>query len=332
MHNKKETLIPPYDEWQPTASNTTLVKRANFMRRIRQFFEPRGVLEVETPILSQFAVTDTNLSSFKTELYLNSSYNHSPLYLITSPEYHMKRMVASGSGAIFQIGKCFRNEESGRIHNPEFTMLEWYRPFFTMMNLIKEVDELLQYLLNCPACDYLSYQHAMQKHLNIDPLTDPLCELQTTAVSLGWDGAKEENHRDTLLQFLFAIGVEPHIGLEKPMAIFHFPASQAALAKINETDHRVAERFEFYYKGVELANGFHELTCPIEQRKRFELDNLERIEKGLMPMPIDEYLLAALSQGMPPTSGVAIGLDRVFMLSQNKSSLAEIMSFPITKA
>ncbi|WP_093316460.1 elongation factor P--(R)-beta-lysine ligase [Thorsellia anophelis] len=315
--------------WQPTATNTILVKRAELMHKVRQFFVSRGILEVETPSLSQSAVTDKHLHSFKTHFLAPNSSKEEPLYLITSPEYHMKRMVASGSGAIFQICKCFRNEEAGRLHNPEFTMLEWYRPFYTMLNLINEVDDLLQYILETQPSEHLSYRHAMQLHLQIDPLDSTLSTLQNKAHKLGWDGALLEQDRDTLLQFLFSIGVEPKIGQERPIVIYHFPASQAALAKLSDVDHRVAERFEFYYKGIELANGFHELTCPIEQRKRFELDNIQRQKSNLELMPIDEFLLAALVHGMPPTSGVALGLDRLFMLALNKTSIKEVLAYPV---
>lgn len=329
--NKQKHIIPqPYDNWRPTSTNTVLVHRAELMKKIRLFFEQRGVLEVETPLLSQAAVSDVNLHSFKTHFRMSGDKKDTTMYLITSPEYHMKRLIASGSGAIYQICRCFRNEEAGRIHNPEFTMLEWYRPFYSMLTLINEVDDLLQLILNTQPCEYLSYQHAMQKHLDIDPLEAPLCVLQNASVKLGWDNGLYEEDRDVLLQFLFALGVEPHIGQEKPIAIFHFPSTQAALAKISDTDHRVAERFEFYYQGIELANGFHELTCPIEQRKRFELDNIQRQQMGLELMPIDEFLLASLTHGMPPTSGVALGLDRLFMIALQKSALAEVMTFPVS--
>lgn len=326
---KTELASEAYHHWQPTANNTLLVKRATLMQQVRQFFVSRGVLEVETPLLSQSAVTDVHLHSFKTHFLAPDSAKEQPLYLITSPEYHMKRMIASGSGAIFQICRCFRNEEAGRIHNPEFTMLEWYRPFYTMLNLINEVDDLLQYILETQPCEHLSYRHAMQMHLNIDPLEADLTILQNSAYKLGWDGALLEQDRDTLLQFLFSFGVEPHIGQDRPIVIYHFPASQAALAKISDIDHRVAERFEFYYQGIELANGFHELTCPIEQRKRFELDNIQREKANLELMPIDEFLIGALAHGMPPTSGVALGLDRLFMLALNQTSIKDVMAFPV---
>lgn len=319
-------------EWQPTANNTTLVKRAEIMEQIRAFFKSRGVLEVETPLMSQAGVTDLHLHSFSTRFVGPGASQGLPLYLITSPEYSMKRLLAAGSGPIFQICKCFRNEEAGRYHNPEFTMLEWYRPFFTMLHLINEVDDLLQEILNCKPAQHLSYQHAMQKHLDIDPLSASLEVLQNAAVKLGMDNFKDEQDRDTLLQLLFSFGVEPKIGLEQPVVVYHFPASQAALAKINPADHRVAERFEFYFKGVELANGFHELTDAKEQKLRFEEDNQRRINNGLPEMPVDQYLLAALEHGMPETSGVALGLDRLIMLALNKKSLQEVMSFPVSTA
>jgi lysyl-tRNA synthetase class 2 len=183
------------------------------------------------------------------------------LYLMTSPEYHMKRLLVAGCGPVYQLCRSFRNEEMGRHHNPEFTMLEWYRPHYDMYRLMNEVDDLLQQVLDCSPAESLSYQQAFQRHLEIDPLSADKTQLREVAAKLDLSNiADTEEDRDTLLQLLFTMGVEPHIGKDKPTFVYHFPASQASLAQISTEDHRVAERFEVYYKGIELANGFHELT------------------------------------------------------------------------
>lgn len=242
--------------WQPSAPVTNLLKRAAIMAEIRRFFADRGVLEVETPAMSQATVTDIHLFPFQTRFVGPGAAQGLDLYLMTSPEYHMKRLLAAGSGPIFQLCRCFRNEEAGRHHNPEFTMLEWYRPHYDMYRLMNEVDDLLQQVLECAPAETLSYQQAFLRHLEMDPLSADKAQMREVAEKLGvGDLANREEDRDTLLQLLFVTGVEPQIGKEKPAFVYHFPASQAALAEISTEDHRVAERFEVYFKGIELANG-----------------------------------------------------------------------------
>lgn len=328
-------MINP-ENWQPTASIELLLKRAKVIKQIRNFFADRCILEVETPILSEAAVTDVQLSSFQTIFTkpgIIDLEQGEKLFLITSPEYHMKRLIAAGSGPIYQICKCFRNhEEVSRYHNPEFTMLEWYRIQFDMMQMINEVDDLLQQILDTAPAEYVSYQSAFLKYLAIDPLEANRDTLISTVEKLELGFNTENCDRDTLLQFLFTFGIEPHIGKERPIVIYHFPASQAALAELNSEDQRTARRFEFYYKGVELANGFKELTNAKEQRSRFEHDNQERIAKGLPAQPIDEYLLKAIETGLPECSGVALGLDRLIMLALDQSTISQTMSFNLENA
>ena len=281
--------------WQPSAPIPNLLKRAAVMAEIRRFFTDRGVLEVETPCMSQATVTDIHLFPFETRFVGPGHSQGLNLYLMTSPEYHMKRLLAAGCGPVFQLCRSFRNEEMGRHHNPEFTMLEWYRPCYDMYRLINEVDDLLQQVLECQPAESLSYQQAFQRHLDIDPLSADKAQLREVAAKLDLSNiADTEEDRDTLLQLLFTMGVEPHIGKDRPTFIYHFPATQASLAQISPEDHRVAERFEVYYKGIELANGFHELTDAREQRLRFEQDNRKRAARGLPQQPIDNNLLAAL--------------------------------------
>ena len=318
-------------QWQPSASIKNLLTRAKLIEEIRRFFTDRGLLEVETPVLSEFGVTDVHLATFSTEFISPFGEQSKTLWLSTSPEYHMKRLLAVGSGPIFQIGKVFRNEEAGNRHNPEFTMLEWYRPHFDMYRLINEVDDLLQQILECPPAESMSYQFAFQQYVGLDPLSADLSELVEKAKKYQLMGAENES-RDTLLQFLFSAVVEPQIGQEAPVVVYHFPASQAALAQISSEDLRVAERFEFYYKGLELANGFHELSDAREQLRRFQQDNLQREKMGLPVRAIDTRLLSALQAGIPNCSGVALGVDRLLMIAMGAEHIKEVISFAIDNA
>ncbi|BBC40722.1 elongation factor P--(R)-beta-lysine ligase [Photobacterium damselae subsp. piscicida] len=316
--------------WQPTADVAMLKQRAKLIAAIRQFFYQRDVLEVDTPAMSQATVTDIHLHTFKTEFVGLGFADGQILYLMTSPEFHMKRLLSAGSGAIYQICKSFRNEESGRYHNPEFTMLEWYRPGFDHHQLMDEMDELLQLILGCQQAERMSYQQAFLNVLGVCPLEGSMLELKQAAAKLGLsDIAEPEEDRDTLLQLLFSIGIEGKIGQEVPAFVYDFPASQAALAQINPTDNRVAERFEVYFKGIELANGFHELANGDEQLIRFEADNHKRIEMGLEPQPIDMNLVNALRAGFPDCAGVALGIDRLIMLALGLKHIDQVTAFPV---
>lgn len=245
----------------------------------------------------------------------------------------MKRLLAAGSGPIYQICKSFRNEESGRFHNPEFTMLEWYRPGFDHHALMDEMDDLLQQVLKCGQAERMTYQQAFVDVLGVCPLEGSMADLKVAAAGLGLaDIAEPEQDRDTLLQLLFSVGVEPKIGQQTPAFVYDFPASQAALAQINPKDNRVAERFEVYFKGIELANGFHELSDGDEQLSRFEADNRKRLEMGLEPQPIDMHLVAALRAGFPDCAGVALGVDRLIMLSLGVDHIDQVSAFPISIA
>ncbi|HDL8465084.1 TPA: elongation factor P--(R)-beta-lysine ligase [Yersinia enterocolitica] len=319
--------------WQPSAPIANLLKRAAIMAEIRRFFADRGVLEVETPTMSQATVTDIHLVPFQTRFVGPGAADGLTLYMMTSPEYHMKRLLAAGSGSIYQLGRSFRNEEAGRHHNPEFTMLEWYRPHYDMYRLMDEVEDLLQQILDCDSSERLSYQQAFLRHLDIDPLSADKAQLREAAAKLDLSNiADTEEDRDTLLQLLFTVGVEPHIGRDKPAFVYHFPASQASLAVISTEDHRVAERFEVYFKGIELANGFHELTDGDEQLKRFEQDNRSREKRGLLQHPIDMNLIDALKHGLPDCSGVALGVDRLVMLALGAEKLSDVIAFPVGRA
>ncbi|CUX96140.1 Elongation factor P--(R)-beta-lysine ligase [Candidatus Gullanella endobia] len=320
-------------DWKSNISINNLLKRAAIINQIRQFFNDRGLLEVETPAMSQTTVTDIHIVPFKTCFIGPRTAYHIPLYLITSPEYHMKRLLASGSGSIFQLCRSFRNEEIGRYHNPEFTILEWYRTNYDMFNLMNEVDDFLQKIINCDSAEILSYQEVFIAHIGIDPLSAKKMQLYNAAIKFNLiESISEKDDCDTLLQLLFTMVVEPNIGHDKPSFIYHFPASQAALAKINTEDHRVSDRFEVYFKGIELANGFCELTDSCEQRQRFEENNYKREAMKLDVQPIDEYFLTALANGMPECSGVALGVDRLIMLALKTDRLSDVIAFPVEKA
>lgn len=307
--------------WQPSASLAAIRARAELYQAIRQFFAERHVLEVETPVACQHGVTDVHIQNF-------ALHNTPPYYLQTSPEYAMKRLLAAGSGDIFQICKAFRHEEAGRQHNPEFSLLEWYRLNYTHHDLMNEVDELLQTVLASPAADRISYQHLFLHYLDCDPFAcssaDLLAALKTQQINITHP---EQLSFDSLLQLLLTHVIEPQIGKQAPLMIYDFPASQAALAKIRDDQPRVAERFEVYYGGYEIANGFHELCAVETQLQRFQEDNSQRQALGLNPMTIDPYFIAALEHGLPTCAGVAVGLDRLLMIKLKAHSIRDVLTF-----
>ncbi len=322
-------------EWRPTASLEALRLRAELLAEIRRFFSSRGVLEVETPLLSAATVSDLHLHSLSLRLDVPGAPRRA--YLQTSPEFAMKRLLAAGSGAIYQICKAFRDGEAGRSHNPEFTILEWYRPGFDHHRLMDEIDELLAAVLDVPAGSRLTYAEVFERHLGIDPHTATVADLRHAAEAHGVDlaGAGPED-RDGWLQLLMSHAIEPELGRGRPSFVHDFPASQAALARVRPKaapgEVALAERFEVYVEGVELANGFHELTGAVEQRRRFELDLERRRRAGLEAVPIDERLLAALDAGLPECAGVAFGVDRLLMLLAGADDLRQVISFPIDRA
>ncbi|NDV91512.1 elongation factor P--(R)-beta-lysine ligase [Alteromonas sp. 345S023] len=320
-------------QWQPTTSHQNRVARANLLRTIRAFFCQRDVLEVETPTLSQGTVTDEHLDAFATDFYYGSTGKPVSLFLQTSPEYAMKRLLCADSGAIYQISKAFRHEGEGRWHNPEFTMLEWYRPGFSHVELMAEVDALLIATLDTEPADKISYQQAFIDVLGLDPLTATNHALDDKMRCCGIDiNAPETLSIDSKLQLLFGQAIEPIIGRERPCFVYGFPASQAALARINPEDKRIADRFEVYFQGAELANGFYELCAPDEQRRRFAQDNEKRRAAGLPTKPIDEYFLSALEAGLPDCAGVALGIDRLLMIKVGARHIQDVINFPVSRA
>jgi len=316
------------NHWRPTATLDALRARAAVLAVIRRFFDERGVLEVETPALSAATVTDLHLHSVACRLDV---VGRSARYLQTSPEFAMKRLLAGGSGPIYQICKAFRDGEQGRRHNPEFTMLEWYRPGWDHHRLMDEVDELLQTVLGVAAGERVSYADAFLRHTGVDPHAADDGELRARVAALGVSGVAELD-RDDLLNLLLSHSVEHRLGVGCPTFLFDYPASQAALARVRPGDPPVAERFEVFIDGIELANGFHELADPEEQRRRFEADLGERRRRGLPEVAVDGRLLAALAAGLPDCAGVALGVDRLVMLKIGTRDIADVIAFPIDRA
>ena len=317
----------------PPAAATVqaLRQRAELLGEVRRFFADRGVLEVETPLLCQSGVIDAHLDPVPVE-----SLEGETRYLLTSPEPSMKRLLAAGSGPIYQITRAFRQGERGRLHNPEFTILEWYRPGFSLADLMTEVEQLACAVFSAAGrslsrpFERRTYAEAFERYAAIDPLTATDEELAREASELGAGSAAEDEvvDRDALLDVILVRGVEPHLGVERPTFIHRYPVSQAALARVASDDPRVAERFELYVSGVELANGYDELVDASEQRARFESANEARKSAGTDALPMDERLLAALEQGMPTGAGVAVGFDRLVMLALGFTSVDEVLSFP----
>lgn len=308
--------------WQPGAALPALKARAEVLRSLRDFFYQRDVLEVETPLLASAPVTDPNIDAY--------SLAQAPLYLQTSPEYAMKRLLAAGSGPIFQICKAFRRGEQGSRHNPEFGMVEWYRPGFSLEQLMTEVTALLTLVLGERPVRRISYGELFADVLNLDIYRASDAELCVLAQQRHGVAA-ELLDRDSALDLLFSHDIEPALGVAEYCFVDNFPASQAALAKL-ATDARgnaVARRFEVFIDGLELANGYDELTDADEQARRFNRDCERRRQRGQDVPPQDLKLLAAISAGLPECSGVALGLDRLLMLRVGADSLAEVLAFPL---
>jgi lysyl-tRNA synthetase class 2 len=312
--------------WCPTASLAALKKRAAIYSQIRQFFAERSVLEVETPLMSYATVTDPHIISIPATFKTIGSSKEQIVYLQTSPEYAMKRLLAAGSGSIYQITKAFRQGEIGRLHNPEFTMLEWYRLGFDHHQLMDEMDALLSLILQTPAAERMTYGNAFEQYVGVNPHLATIDELQSIVKkhAIPFDHTMEKNG---WLDLLFTHCIEPHLGKDRPFFMYDFPASQAALAKIRLENPPVASRFEVYFKGVELANGFHELQDATEQRRRFEANQIYRNEYHLPSIPLDENFLSALEHGLPECAGVALGLDRLILLTLNAEKIADVLSF-----
>ena len=318
-------------DWQPSASIETLRGRAQLIGKVRAFFARRDVLEVETPVLGQGGSTDVHLVSLHTLARTDKGQRR--LWLQTSPEFHMKRLLAAGSGPIFQLAKSFRDGEVGGRHNIEFTMLEWYRPGFKLEKLIDETATLILSLLPSfpgPIVHY-RYRELFHTHLEVDPFTTSLEKLRSLAAKRAQMPPQSlaEEGRETCLDLLMSVVIEPQLGQHELSVVIDYPASQAALARRHQDadGEWVASRFEVYLNGIELANGYDELIDATEQRARFAEDNAERRRLGLPEVDVDERLLAALEYGVPESAGVALGLDRLIQLALGKARLEDVLAF-----
>jgi lysyl-tRNA synthetase class 2 len=323
-------------DWRPGADRDILKLRAQLLARIRTFFSGCDVLEVDTPALSRGATTDPAIESCASVYHAAGSSRALPLYLHTSPEFFMKRLLAAGSGPVYQLAHVFRNGESGRRHNLEFMLLEWYRPGKDAQALMDEVDALMIQVL-AGLVDYrpaqrLSYRQWFLSETGLDPWRDSVAAFRQFAMArLPSVPEHMPEALDPWLDLLVTHWLEPRLGTGA-VFVHDYPASQASLAQLRVADEAtVAERFELYINGVELANGFHELADSAEQLRRFEQDNLSRIERGQAVMPVDRALIAALEHGLPDCSGVAVGVDRLVMLAAGLDNIDQAMAFSLQR-
>ncbi len=314
--------------WRPSASLPALRLRAQLLDRAREFFRARNALEVETPLAVSRTVSDVQIQSLRV-------VDDPPRYLHTSPEYAMKRLLAAGSGDIFQICKVFRAGERSALHNPEFTMIEWYRLGFDLAGIMAETAALVATLTTdlwpgaSAAVESLSYRDAFQRELGIDPLQVADSALAQACAARGlMPQSIRGAGRDELLDFLVATTIGPKLGQDRLTCLHHYPASQAALAELDRDDPQTALRFELYAQGIELANGYVELADGTEQARRFAGDAAGRAARGLSAVQPDEQLLAALASGLPRCAGVALGFDRVVMLAAGAARLDDVLAFP----
>ena len=315
--------------WRPTADAAALYLRAGLYALVRQFFAARGVLEVETPILSQAGNTDPNIASFRTGFSGHVGAGSRERWLRTSPEFPLKRLLASGVGDCYELGRVFRDGEAGRQHNPEFTMLEWYRVGWDHRQLMGETAELAAAALamvgRTARIRETTYRDLFMDLLGIDPLLDSESVLRAALDGIAIDPTGL--HRDDWLDLLLTHRIQPAFARDELLLVHDYPASQCALAKIRADDPPVAERFELYLGPVELANGYHELTDVAEQRARFKRDHGVRAQRGDPLPPLDEHLLAALEHGLPDCAGVALGVDRLLGAMLDADAISATLTF-----
>jgi len=321
-------------DWAPTADTQAIRLRARLNAAIRGFFARREVLEVETPVLSLAGNTEPNIASFSLEFSGRTNGAPRTRWLRTSPEHALKRLLAAGIGDCYELGRVFRDGEAGGRHNPEFTMLEWYRVGWDHQRLIEEVAELINAALALverhARLERIAWRDLYRERLAIDPITASDGELQRALGDVRID--PEGLTRDDWLDLLLTHRVQPGFADDTMLAVFDYPASQAALARLRPGDPPLAERFELYLGPLELANGYHELIDPDEQRARFERDLSVRDSRESVAPPIDEQLLSAMRSGLPPCAGVALGIDRLLMAMLGSTRIADVLAFPFDRA
>ena len=344
-------------DFLPSATWPTLRVRARLLAATRAFFDQRGFTEVDTPLLSADRVIDAHLSPYAAYNAETNRSTEPPLYLQTSPEFAMKRLLAAGAHDIYQLGKVFRADETGRWHNPEFTLLEWYESGATDSDVMSTTEQLLRHLAACihpadlaadnpqptaatlPATPFRrrTYTELFLAGLGIDPLlasTEALADLARRRLGKQVPESQAGADRDGWLNLLLATVLEPQLGRDGPEFLTEYPASQAALSRLRPRSdgQQVAGRFELYWRGVELCNGYHELTDASELRQRIETENVRRQTEGLAPLPTSSRLLAAMDRGLPPCAGNALGFDRVVMLLLGRDRIDAVIPFPTHRA
>lgn len=324
-----------HSDYLPTANLETLKRRGDLLRDIRNFFDQRDFTEVETPILSHDIVVDRYLHPVWVEKHrvLGSAAEEERLFLQTSPEFHMKRLLAAGAKRIFQIARVFRSRERGERHNPEFTMLEWYRVGDDQEAGMGLLADFIFDILGGEPARRISYGELFEEYFHIDPHHASVGQLIEISERLGQHTSTEGHHADDKDEWLNILisAVEPKLGWDRPVIVYDWPASQSALAHVRPAD-QVAERFELFVNGVELANGYHELIDPEELRKRNQRVNRQRALDGAEPLPPESQLLCAMEEGLPPCSGVALGVDRLLMVALGLKRIDEAIAFPLDRA
>jgi lysyl-tRNA synthetase class 2 len=329
-------MSAPRDDFRPTASWEMLRRRAGLLRQVRAFFEARGFLEVETPILSADTVVDRHLDPLAVTLPDDPRRPEAGrrLWLQTSPEFGMKRLLAAGGEAIYQVTRAFRGGERGRHHNPEFTMIEWYRRGDSYEAGMELLAEFAAAILGMGPAEGMTYSEAFLRHVGVEPHAATTAELAAAArrLAVPVPESLSPEDRDGWLNVLLAAVVEPRLGENAPTILCDWPASQAALARVRGAVPPVAERFELYARGIELANGYHELVDPRTLRERAMLANAQRRAEGKPSLPEESRLLAAMEHGLPACCGAALGFDRLVMVASGATTLAEVMAFPVDRA
>ena len=328
----------PTSEFRPSASIDTLKQRSDLLRRLRGFFHNRGFIEVETPVLSADTVVDRHLDPLPVTVFHDPHEPGRgwPMWLQTSPEFGMKRLLAAGAEAIYQVTRAFRDGERGAWHNPEFTIVEWYRVGDGLEEGMQLLSDLSEELLGGGPAVRVSYRDAFLTHVGVDPHVAAPAELAGAVdqhdIEVSVPDSLSADDRDSWLDLLMAECVQPYLGRDRPTILYDYPASQAALARLRDEEPPVAERFELFVSGVELANGFHELLDADVLRARNAVSNDWRVADGTYTLPEESRLLAAMTSGLPPCAGVALGFDRLVMLATGAEDISQVIAFPIERA
>lgn len=312
--------MPAHDDWRPSAAPAVLEERAALLADIRRFMAAAGVLEVDTGVIGRAAPAERGLDTLAVD---NAGR------LVPSPEHAMKRLLAAGAGPIYQLGHVFRAGESGRWHNPEFCMLEWYRPSAAMDEIVAEVSALCETVAGVRVGQTHAYRAVFEQEVGLDPLDADTAALEAAAQRLGVapHTRKRETTRAFWLDLLMSLVVQPELGRAQPVCVTGFPADDAVLVELDAADARLAKRFEIYWRGVELANGAQELTDATHARERMTRENAAREANGAAPAPLDESLLAAMDYGLPPCAGIALGVDRLLALMLGEAGIENVMPF-----